>query len=48
MITPTGLSFLYNEYEIKSYAEGQTTLFIPYTQIKSLLRPKTVVSQYLK
>jgi len=48
MITPTGLDFLYNEYEIKSYAEGQTTLFIPYAQIKSLLRPKTVVSQYLK
>jgi hypothetical protein len=48
MITASGLSFLYNEYEIKSYAEGQTTLFIPYTQIKSLLRPKTVVSQYLK
>ncbi len=48
MITPTSLSFLYNEYEIKSYAEGQTTLFIPYAQIKSLLRPKTVVSQYLK
>jgi len=48
MITPVGLSFLYNEYEIKSYAEGQTTLFIPYAQIKSLIRPKTVVSQYLK
>jgi hypothetical protein len=47
-ITPTGLSFLYNEYEIKSYAEGQTTLFIPYAQIKSLLRPGTVISQYLK
>jgi len=48
MITPAGLSFLYNEYEIKSYAEGQTTLFVPYAQIKSLLRPNTVVSQYLK
>jgi len=48
MITPTGLQFLYNEYEIKSFAQGQTGLFIPYAQIKSLLRPNTVVSQYLK
>ena len=48
MITPTGLQFLYNEYEIKSFAEGQTKLFISYGQIKSLLRPNTVVSQYLK
>lgn len=48
MITPTGLLFLYNEYEIKSFAAGQTKLFIPYNQIKSLLRPNTVVSQYIK
>lgn len=48
MVTPGGLEFLYNEYEIKSYAQGQTKLFIPYSQIKSLLRPNTVVSQYIK
>jgi hypothetical protein len=47
-IMPTGLNFLYNEYEIKSYAEGQTTLFIPYAQLKSLLRPNTVVSPFIK
>jgi hypothetical protein len=48
LITPLGIRFLYNEYEIKPYAAGATDLFIPYTQIKSLLRPNTVVSQYIK
>jgi hypothetical protein len=47
-ITPKGLSFFYNNYEIKPYSEGPTTLLIPYLQIKSLLRPNTVVSQYIK
>ena len=48
LVTPVGIRFLYNEYEIKSYAEGQTELLIPYNKIKSLLRPQSVVSQYLK
>ncbi len=46
LITPLGIRFLYNEYEIKPYAAGITDLFIPYSQIKSLLKPHTVVSQY--
>jgi hypothetical protein len=48
VITPAGIRFLYNEYEIKPYAAGTTDLFIPYSQIKMLLRPNTVVSQYIK
>jgi hypothetical protein len=48
IITPTGISFLYNEYEIKPYAAGQTELSIPYSKIKSLLLPHTVISQYIK
>lgn len=48
LITPVGVRFLYNEYEIKPYADGQTELLIPYAQIKSLLRPATVVSQYIR
>lgn len=47
-ITPLGIRFLYNQYEIKPYAAGQTDLFIPYGQIKSLLLPNTVVTQYTK
>ncbi|MES2378814.1 MAG: DUF3298 domain-containing protein [Bacteroidota bacterium] len=47
-ITPLGLKFLYNQYEIKPYAAGQTELFIPYAKIKTLLKPNTVITQYLK
>ncbi|WP_448700018.1 DUF3298 domain-containing protein [Mucilaginibacter sp. AW1-3] len=48
LIMPWGIRFLYNQYEIKPYAAGVTDLFIPYTQIKTLLKPHTVVSQYIK
>ncbi|MCJ8209495.1 DUF3298 and DUF4163 domain-containing protein [Mucilaginibacter sp. RS28] len=48
LITPVGIRFLYNQYEIKPYAAGQTDLLIPYHNIKSLLKPGTVVSQYIK
>jgi len=48
LITPVGLRFLYNQYEIKPYAAGQTNLLIPYTKIKSLLLPHTIIAQYIK
>ena len=48
LITPVGLRFLYNQYEIKPYSAGQTNLLIPYKKIKSLLLPNTVVAQYIK
>ena len=48
LITPAGILFFYNEYEIKSYAEGPTQLLIPYAKIKFLLRPNTIISPYLK
>ncbi|RYZ99623.1 MAG: DUF3298 domain-containing protein [Sphingobacteriaceae bacterium] len=47
-VTPLGLKFLYNQYEIKPYAAGQTELLVPYAQIKQLMRPNTVVSHYVK
>ncbi|MET3980033.1 hypothetical protein ABIB62_002624 [Mucilaginibacter sp. UYP25] len=46
-ITPLGLRFMYNQYEIKPYAAGQTELIIPYSEISKLMRPKSVASQYL-
>jgi hypothetical protein len=46
LITPLGLTFIYNQYEIKPYAAGQTKLTIPYSQIKTLLQPGTVVARY--
>lgn len=48
LFTPTGIRFLYNEYEIKSYAAGQTELDIPWAQIKTLIKPQSVVAQYIK
>ena len=47
LITPLGLKFLYNQYEIKPYAAGQTTLDVPYSQIKTLLQPNTVIARYI-
>jgi hypothetical protein len=34
-----GLSFVYNPYEIASYADGQITLFLPYNKLFPLLTP---------
>ncbi|WP_134090885.1 DUF3298 and DUF4163 domain-containing protein [Olivibacter sp. XZL3] len=36
-LTPKGLLFLYNVYEIKPYAAGITKLMLPYAQIDSLM-----------
>jgi hypothetical protein len=47
-VTPIGLKFIYNQYEIKPYAAGITGLFIPYSQIKTLLRPNSVVGKFIK
>lgn len=47
-LTPTGLRFIYNQYEIKPYAAGQTELLVPYLSIKNILRPNTAISQYVK
>jgi hypothetical protein len=38
-ITPNGLLFLYNPYEIKPYADGMTSFMLPYSAIKSLIDP---------
>lgn len=35
----TGLEFLYNVYEIASYAEGQIEFTVPYTELKGFMRP---------
>lgn len=48
LITPIGLKFLYNSGEAKPTSYGQIGLFIPYSQILTLLRPNTVIEQYHK
>jgi hypothetical protein len=37
-LTQTGIKFLYNVYEIKSYAAGITELEIPYSDLKEILK----------
>jgi hypothetical protein len=45
-IKPEGIYFLYNSYEIKPYADGQTTLLVPYKDIKHILNPKYFTSDF--
>ncbi len=39
-LTKSNLVFYFNEYEIKPYAEGPTTLEIPYEEIDEFLSPQ--------
>ncbi|WP_437919575.1 DUF3298 domain-containing protein [Sphingobacterium sp. LRF_L2] len=39
-LTKEGLLFHYNPYEIKSYAEGSTTLLIPYPELTRIMTDK--------
>lgn len=48
LITPIGLKFLFNNGEAKPESYGQIVLFVPYSQILTLLRPNTVIDQYHK
>ncbi|KQM77082.1 hypothetical protein ASE74_17620 [Pedobacter sp. Leaf216] len=34
-----GIAFMYNPYEVASYAQGQIVVFIPYTDLKNYLVP---------
>ena len=47
-ITPYGLHFLYNQYEIKPYAAGQTSFFLPYGAIGDLIDPRGPLAFALK
>ena len=38
-LSATGLSFVYNPYEIASYAAGQISLFLPYKKLMPFLTP---------
>jgi len=42
-ITKEGLEFLYNPYEIKPYVAGTTKLVVPYTAIKDLIKPNSII-----
>ncbi|MEJ2880334.1 DUF3298 and DUF4163 domain-containing protein [Pedobacter sp. GR22-6] len=44
-ITEKGLQFLYNPYEIKAYVYGTTTLLIPFSELKGIARPNSLISR---
>ena len=39
-ITHKGILFLYNPYEIAAYAYGEIELFIPFSEVKSVVNPR--------
>lgn len=41
-ITPKGLLFIYNAYEIKPYSAGHTQLILPYTKLQTILDPQGI------
>ena len=47
LLKPAGIEFLYNRKSIDQHT-GPTDFLVPYSSIKQLLRPNTVVSQYIK
>lgn len=44
-VSKKGLVFLYVPYEIKPYAAGITNLVIPFEELKTIARPKTILSK---
>jgi hypothetical protein len=43
-----GLAFLYNPYEVASFAQGQLIVFIPYTDVRKQLNPEFVKRMNIK
>lgn len=43
-ITEEGLKFLYNPYEIKAYVYGTTELLIPFSALKGIAKPNSLLS----
>ena len=48
LITPIGIRFMYNQYEIKPYAAGQTELILIWDTIRGLVKPNAIVAPYVK
>jgi hypothetical protein len=46
LITPGGLLFLFNPYEIAPYAAGTIEFFIPYLKINDLIQPGSVIADF--
>ncbi|MFA6276445.1 MAG: DUF3298 domain-containing protein [Pedobacter sp.] len=44
-VSNKGLVFLYNPYEIKPYSEGITKLIIPFSALKGIAKPNTILTE---
>ncbi len=47
IISPTGITWLYNRYEIAPYAAGAPTAFIPFTTLSYYIKPNSVLSSFV-
>ncbi|MGV8879164.1 MAG: DUF3298 domain-containing protein [Sphingobacteriaceae bacterium] len=47
LVTPEGLKFIYNQYEIKPYVAGITELIIPYAEILPLISKNSILQQFI-
>jgi len=45
-LSKEGILFLYNPYEIKPYVAGKTSLTVPYSSIKDILKPSPVLANF--
>ena len=43
-VSDKGLVFLYNPYEIKPYSEGYTELIVPFSALKNIAKPNTILT----
>ncbi len=47
-LTPQGIYFLYNQYEIKAYSYGLTEFMLPYSKLYSIIDPNGILGFTLK
>ena len=43
-VNDKGITYTYNEYEIAAYVVGRTHVFIPYSELKLILKPESPIS----
>lgn len=43
-IQKSGLSFFFNDYEVTSHAAGPTLIEVPYSELKSIIKPSGIIS----
>ncbi len=47
-LQPDGILFEYNPYEIAAYYRGTSQVLIPYSAIKNLIKPGSVLEEYIR